>query len=412
MPSASANAPSTIDADPIPDAERRAITARIAFISERDGNPEIYVIHPSGEERRLTSTPAGEYLASASPDGTALLVVAAEEHPETKAHFEQILLLPLDGTPATPLGPRGSRIRNPHWSPDGQWLVFESDANNFSDIYRVNRDGKGLRPLTKNDEGNFDPALSADGKNIAFVSSRDGDPEIYRMRADGTAQTRLTAFHREDRTPRWSPDGTQIAFVSDREGRDRIFVMSATGTQLRPLTAACATSTSKPTTPGGAPQPPAEAAPSTTSAPSGEAAPPAPSAAPAASPPASSASSVSSAAPAGDAAAPQLAGEIEPLWSPDGKRIAYLTQIPGVKPRIWLADLATGACTPLTSSTHGAETPAWSPDGRYLAFASTRTGDPELYLMRADGTGQTRLTRAKGPDWLPRWVPAARPAPR
>ena len=64
---------------------------------------------------------------------------------------------------------------------------------------------------------------------------------------------------------------------------------------------------------------------------------------------------------------------------------------------------------PLTGGAHGDESPAWSPDGNYLVFLSDRAGDPELYLMRADGTGQTRLTHAKGPDWLPRWLPP-RPA--
>jgi TolB protein len=36
-------------------------------------------------------------------------------------------------------------------------------------------------------------------------------------------------------------------------------------------------------------------------------------------------------------------------------------------------------------------------------FVAEREGDTDLWLMRADGTGQTRLTTAKGADWLPRW---------
>lgn len=53
------------------------------------------------------------------------------------------------------------------------------------------------------------------------------------------------------------------------------------------------------------------------------------------------------------------------------------------------------------------DSPAWSPDGRYVAFVSDRDGgDAELYLMRADGTAATRLTRSSGADWLPRWIPS------
>jgi TolB protein len=69
-----------------------------------------------------------------------------------------------------------------------------------------------------------------------------------------------------------------------------------------------------------------------------------------------------------------------------------------------VAEVATGVTKGLTADTHSSEGPVWSPDGRYLAFVSSRAGDTELYLMRADGTGQTRVTQSKGPDWLPRWL--------
>lgn len=369
--SSTSNAPGSagavVDPDPLPDAERRAIAGQIAFVSERDGNPEVYLIRPSGEEHRLTRSPGAEYPAAPAPDGAALLLVAVEEDPERKLHLEQLVVQPLDGGPPRAIGPRVGRARNPSWSRDGRWLAFECDVESFSDIYRIGRDGGGLQRLTRNAEGNFEPALSPDGAWIAFVSSRDGDPELYRMRADGAGQQRLTAFHREDWSPRWSPDGERLTFLSDREGRERVFVMAADGTRLSALTGPCA-------------------------GPDARGLPPAADAS--VSPP------------------PRLPGEIEPAWAPDGKRIAYVTRGPGVKPRLWVADLTTGSCTPLTSEAHGAEAPAWSPDGRYLAFVSSRGGDPDLYLMRADGTGQTRLTRARGADWLPRWIPPARSATR
>lgn len=361
------------DADPIPEAERKAIAGQIAFISERDDNPEVYLVRPSGEGlRRVTSTPMAEYTAAAAPDGSALLIIAVEEEPKNKLHLEQLVVQPLDGGPGKPIGPRGGRNRNPSWSPDGRWVVFESDAESFSDIYRVGRDGSGLLRLTRNIEGNFEPALSPDGANIAFVSSRDGDPELYRTRADGTGQRRLTAFHREDWSPRWSPDGKRLAFLSDREGRPRIFVMNADGTHLSALTPS-APEVNAPAPPPVPPPPPTDDA----------GAPPAP---------------------------PQQPEELEPVWSPDGTRIAYVTRGAGTKARIWVADVATRTCKPLTDGASSDEAPVWSPDGRYLAFSSSRTGDPEIYLMRADGTGQTRLTRAKGADWLPRWIPAAKQA--
>jgi TolB protein len=51
-----------------------------------------------------------------------------------------------------------------------------------------------------------------------------------------------------------------------------------------------------------------------------------------------------------------------------------------------------------------ARDPAWSPDGRQIAFASDRAGSFEIYVMNADGSGQTRLTTGGGanPSWSPR----------
>ena len=47
--------------------------------------------------------------------------------------------------------------------------------------------------------------------------------------------------------------------------------------------------------------------------------------------------------------------------------------------------------------------PSWSPDGSRLAFVSRRSGDEEIYVARADGTGARRLTRLPGPDLSPTW---------
>ena len=47
--------------------------------------------------------------------------------------------------------------------------------------------------------------------------------------------------------------------------------------------------------------------------------------------------------------------------------------------------------------------PAWSPDGSRLAFVSNRSGDEEVYVAKADGTGVTRLTKLPGPDLSPAW---------
>lgn len=64
--------------------------------------------------------------------------------------------------------------------------------------------------------------------------------------------------------------------------------------------------------------------------------------------------------------------------------------------------------TRLTDSPGDDLLPAWSPDGRMIAFVSQRDGNPEIYVMFADGSQQTRLTFAPGGDWRPAWLPDSR----
>lgn len=352
---------------PITDEERQRIPGVIAFVSERatgeDASKDIWLVRPTGEETQLTRGPEDEFPAAASPDGTALLMVAARELGDM--HREQLRLVPIaGGEPVSLHAPRG-RARNPSWAPDGTWLVAESDARGFSDLVRMaprppDAAAEGLAaaegaepvPLATATQGNFEPSVSPDGKHVAFVSSREGDPEIYVMDADGANVRRLTAFHKEDWAPQWSPDGGWIAFLSTREGRPRVFVVRPDGTGTRAVSGSAAT---------------------------GE--------------------------------------EREPAWSPDGRTLAFVGREAAGRARIWAvaigdgggADSAgdgVGEPVALTDGNGQDDQPAWSPDGKYLVFVSERTGDAELFLMRADGSGQTRLTASPGADWLPRWLMA------
>ena len=95
-----------------------------------------------------------------------------------------------------------------------------------------------------------------------------------------------------------------------------------------------------------------------------------------------------------------LGGPAFPAWSPDGSKIAFQNDSDR---RIYVMD-ANGAN--LAALTSGPDFfPSWSPDGSKIAFATTRHGPTEIYVMNANGTGQTRLTNNLDPDNDPSWSP-------
>jgi TolB protein len=73
---------------------------------------------------------------------------------------------------------------------------------------------------------------------------------------------------------------------------------------------------------------------------------------------------------------------------------------------IFVLELATGAVRQLTSAAGDDVEPAWSPDGRRIAFASTRDGDLEIYVMNADGSAQANASNShRASDRSPAWEP-------
>ena len=94
-----------------------------------------------------------------------------------------------------------------------------------------------------------------------------------------------------------------------------------------------------------------------------------------------------------------------PFWqvrlSPDERSLAIALDGPNIS--LWTYDLSRGTLTPLQSGFHNMF-PLWSPDGRRIAFASDRDGDSALYWTTADGSDPTeRLAAAEDPLKMPQW---------
>jgi Tol biopolymer transport system component len=107
-----------------------------------------------------------------------------------------------------------------------------------------------------------------------------------------------------------------------------------------------------------------------------------------------------------------VANDRSPRWSPDGKKILYHSdrgsQDDGWETNIWIVD-AEGPGQPMvTIRLEGSEMhPTWSPDGNKIAFISRRNGNSDIWVMDVDGSDVSRVTFTEEPFYLPgslRWI--------
>lgn len=99
--------------------------------------------------------------------------------------------------------------------------------------------------------------------------------------------------------------------------------------------------------------------------------------------------------------------EFRPAWSPDGRKIAFYGW--GGGNQSWSIYVIDADGSNLFQVTHNLsneiESLTWSPDATRIAFVSDHEGDSEIYVINIDGTGLKRLTHHPGPDYSPSWSP-------
>lgn len=95
---------------------------------------------------------------------------------------------------------------------------------------------------------------------------------------------------------------------------------------------------------------------------------------------------------------------ISPAWSPDGKRLAYVS-FETRKAVVWVQSLVTGERHIVASFRGSNSAPAWSPDGKRLAVTLSQDGLAQLYTLPAGGGTPQRLTSSSGIDTEPVFSP-------
>jgi Tol biopolymer transport system component len=93
-----------------------------------------------------------------------------------------------------------------------------------------------------------------------------------------------------------------------------------------------------------------------------------------------------------------------PTWSADGQRVAFHSDRSG-NWDIWVVNVDGSGLTNLTNQPGDDRYAAWSRDGKKIAFTSKRGGNQDVWVMNADGSNPVNLTNAEGRDRYPMWAP-------
>lgn len=188
--------------------------AQTAFVCHRNTNPEICLMDADGANQiRLTNRPGQNWFPVWSPNGTQIAFIGNNLIPGGWASHYNIYVMDADGSNLTQLTSEQGADYYPSWSPDGTRIAFESEADRdvaYTDLYIMEADGSNPIHLTRAPPWVDSPTWSPSGQQVAFSSYVDSDygREIFVINTDGTGKTRPTYRYWNDSYPAWSPDGT------------------------------------------------------------------------------------------------------------------------------------------------------------------------------------------------------------
>lgn len=253
---------------------------RIAFVSNRLGNEEIYIMTQAGENgpvSNLTNNPARDWNPAWSPDGSQIIFNSNRDGRDT------LYIMNADGTGARPVFPgEAFQDYDASWSPDGTRIAFTSNrAGGGRELFIADLNGTNVQALSDTGTLKGDPVWSPDGSEILFWEVQNVTGEIHLFRRaidsdfiqlvasdppmngapvwvgdtiyfDSNRRDDLWYIYRTDPTgaqPRRistegvnsgrataAPDGSKLAFVTDRDENDEIYVMNPDGTGLTRMT--------------------------------------------------------------------------------------------------------------------------------------------------------------------------------
>jgi len=319
----------------------------IAFYrSSPDGDGIFLVPALGGAERKLTGVWANRFGFGShtwihwSPDGNWLVV---SDKTSAEEPFSLFLLSPETGEKRRVTSPPASVVGDcsPAFSPDGKRLAFVRVISALvGEIYLVSVNGGEPKRLTFNGAGVSNLAWAPNGREIVFASRLGGKNRLYRIPVEGGAAEWLAATGSEAQYPAFSRDGSRLAWRQNTSDEDIFRLALKSGSENVPPVASLIVST---------------------------------------------------------------ALEASPRYSPDGKRIAFVSNRSG-SDEIWVCG-SDGENPIRLTSFRGplAGSPSWSPDGKQIVFDCRPEGNADIYVVSAEGGQPRRLTTDPAEDIVPSW---------
>jgi len=251
---------------------------QIAFVSDRTGNKEIWVMDYDGYGQHAITNHRSISLTPRWSSDNSKIAYTSYRRGNPAIYIQSISDNRLLSFPSF-----GGLTTTPAWAPDGERIAFTASQSGDPEVYVSDMRGKNLKRLTSSRGVDISPTWNPKtGKEIAFVSDRSGSPQIYIMDDEASNLHRivteggeavgpswspngdllafswrkvldgnfdiyvvdiakggyiqLTREGGRNEHPVWSPDGRHIAFESDRTGAKQIYVMLANGTKQKQIT--------------------------------------------------------------------------------------------------------------------------------------------------------------------------------
>ena len=177
----------------------------IAFVSDRDGDEDLYLYDIATKEvRKLTDNLAQDFAPDFAPDGKELIFVSNMDDP----YKWEIYAINIQSGRIGRLTDNKCWDGFPKYTANGQSIVFSSKRGASEDIYVMRRDGGGVELLFSSPADDNDPTIVQG--NLFFKSQKDGEWEIYNYDLRHKQLARLTNNDWPDWNPRVSLDGSKL----------------------------------------------------------------------------------------------------------------------------------------------------------------------------------------------------------